>query len=237
MKSRSALTIWCSGGRTGEADDRPAAVTLTSCLRPRAITMLCASMTGKTSRLSSQRFTGPARCKPMRFDERREPAAAIAEFHELVKVLEFEHRLKCLAAAHFKSMCIHRVGDLLQVRRIEHGVIHFSRAGAGSANEGAASLPLAWRAGYAALVPPTNDQYPPDLESAGDLGCEHAHRHVSRDKMRANAVELLAWEVSVQLGGISNDRGQVRNPACGRSPPCSRQDRARTAQSDRRPSP
>ena len=32
--------------------------------RPRAITMLCESLTGKTSRLSSQRFTGPALCKP-----------------------------------------------------------------------------------------------------------------------------------------------------------------------------
>ncbi len=176
--------------------------------------MLCESLSGKTRRSSSQCFTALALCKADRFNERGKPSAAIGELHELVKVIKLDHWFNGLARANLQPMCFHRVGDLLQVCRVEHGVIHFPRTGAAQpAKE--FRVPQGLQARICRLGAADQGPAPARLEPAGDLGREDAHRHVSRDKVRANAVELLAWKVIVQGGGISNHSRQVRNPlAC-----------------------
>ena len=78
---------------------------------------------------------GPRLVEPHRFEERSEPAASIAELHELVEVPEGEGRLEGLAAAEVEAVGVQRLGDFLEVRGVEHRVVHRAVPGAGEPAE------------------------------------------------------------------------------------------------------
>ena len=83
---------------------------------------------GKDQSVEQPALHGAGAMQAKRLDERREPAATIAERHELVKVFEFEIGSKRFAKPNRETVCFHRVDDLLQVRRIEHRLIDLARA-------------------------------------------------------------------------------------------------------------
>ena len=105
------------------------------------------------------------------------------------------------------------VGDLPQVRRIQHGVVHRARAGAGEPAE-ELRIPFRLEGRIRRLGPADQGPVAARLEPAGDLGREPRIPTKPVTKCVQMQSNCLAWEVGVEVGGVARPprpgRGSAR---------------------------